>query len=255
MECAKEALENGLKVVDLSADYRLSQESYEQYYTTHTDTENLKHAVYGLIEWQRGIVRKARLVANPGCYPTASLLGLLPFAPYIDPNISIYIDAKSGVSGAGKGLSENTHFPTINENLFAYSPFVHRHTPEIVEKLCAFGKCNAPVRFVPHLVPLTRGMLVSAFVRLVAPIEAETILRDCYRGEKFIRVRTAPVRIKDVVGTHFCDIFIQQVGKDLWINTAIDNLLRGASSQAVASANLMCGLDETLGLPMVAYVP
>lgn len=255
MECAKEALALGLKVVDLSADYRLRAPTYEQHYTEHIDKENLEHAVYGLVEWQRALARKARLVANPGCYPTASLLGILPFAPYIDPQSSVYIDAKSGTSGAGKNLSNNTHFATINENLFAYSPLSHRHEPEIAEKLELFGKCSAPVRFIPHLVPLTRGMLASVFVRLLAPIDAESILRDCYLGEKFIRIRNEPVRIKDVAGTHFCDIFVQQKGKDLWINTAIDNLLRGASSQAVANANLMCGLDDTLGLPMVAYVP
>lgn len=255
MECAKEALALGLKVVDLSADYRLRAQTYEQHYTEHIDTENLEHAVYGLVEWQRSLVRKARLVANPGCYPTASLLGILPFAPYIDPQSSVCIDAKSGTSGAGKNLSNNTHFATINENLFAYSPLAHRHEPEIAEKLELFGKCSAPVRFIPHLVPLTRGMLVSAFVQLLAPIDVESILRDCYRGEKFIRIRKEPVRIKDVAGTHFCDIFVQQKGKDLWVNTTIDNLLRGASSQAVANANLMCGLDDTLGLPMVAYVP
>lgn len=255
MECAKQALAAGLKVVDLSADYRISLESYEKYYTTHVDKDNLKHAVYGLVEWQRGLVKNAHLVANPGCYPTASLLGLLPFSPYIDSQNSIFIDAKSGVSGAGKTPNDNTHFPFINENLLAYAPMSHRHEPEIAEKLKLLGKCNAPICFVPHLVPLTRGMLVSIFVRLVTTLDAQSMLKDCYRGEKFIRVRNEPVRIKDVAGTHFCDIFVKQNGKDLWINTAIDNLLRGASSQAIANANLMCGFSETLGLPMVAYVP
>ncbi|RAX57281.1 N-acetyl-gamma-glutamyl-phosphate reductase [Helicobacter monodelphidis] len=256
MEFAKEALELGLQVVDLSADYRLSQESYERFYTRHIDVENLQHAIYGLVEWQRGLIKKARIVANPGCYPTASLLGLLPFTPYIDSQISVFIDAKSGVSGAGKTLSENTHYTTINENMFAYSPMKHRHSGEIIEKLNRFGRCDLKVQFVPHLTPLTRGMLVSAFVHLKsANIDTLAILKDCYKGERSIRIATEPVRIKDVVGTHFCNIYIQQDGKDLWINVAIDNLLRGASSQAIVNANLMCGIEELTAIPMFAYVP
>ncbi len=256
MEFAKKALEAEMKVVDLSADYRLNEQTYKQYYTEHIDKEHLKEAVYGLIEWQRGLIQKARLVANPGCYPTASLLGLLPFTPYIDIGYPIFIDAKSGVSGAGKTLSYNTHFVNINENMFAYAPFSHRHEPEIYEKLCLLGDCKAQIRFVPHLVPLSRGMLISAFVRLKAHnIDTLSLLKDCYKGERWIRICDSPVSVKNVAGTHFCDIYIQHKDRDLWINVAIDNLLRGASSQAVFNANLMCGFDEETAIPFVAYVP
>ncbi|MGP1450154.1 MAG: N-acetyl-gamma-glutamyl-phosphate reductase [Wolinella sp.] len=255
MEFAREVLALGNKVVDLSADYRLTLERYEASYCQHTDKENLSHAVYGLIEWARDKIPEARLIANPGCYPTATLLGILPFVPYLEEDCSIFIDAKSGVSGAGKKLTNNTHYPTINENLFAYSPLGHRHEPEIEEKIELFGRTALKVRFVPHLTPLTRGMLVSVFARLKEPIDALEILKAHYSNEPSIRIRETPVDIKSVAGTHFCDIYALSEGRDLWVNSAIDNLLRGASSQAVANANLMFGFSELAGLPRFAYAP
>lgn len=255
MEFAKEALAFGARIVDLSADYRLSLERYEAHYCSHTDKENLTLSVYGLIEWAREAIPHARLVANPGCYPTATLLGILPLAPYLDVEHSLFVDAKSGVSGAGKKPTQNTHFPTINENLFAYSPLSHRHEPEIEEKIAFFGHQNIKVRFVPHLIPLTRGMLISIYARLKEPIDAMQILEDRYESEPFIRLRPAPVEVKAVAGTHFCDIYAKSDGRDLWVNSAIDNLLRGASSQAVANANLMYGFPEDCGLPRYAYAP
>lgn len=258
MGFAKEALSQGAKVVDLSADYRLEAARYEAHYCPHEDKENLAHAVYGLPEWSGEAVKKARLVANPGCYPTATLLGILPFVSRLDPEASLFVDAKSGVSGAGKKLTDSTHFPTINENLFAYSPLKHRHEPEITEKIERLGGRALQVRFVPHLLPLTRGMLVSTFARLKEPLkegEALEILKECYRDKPFIRVREQSVELKAVAGTHFGDIYAISEGCDLWVNSAIDNLLRGASSQAVANANLMCGFPEEVGLPRIAYVP
>lgn len=255
MEFAKEVLSLGKKVVDLSADYRLSLERYEAHYCPHLDKENLSHAVYGLIEWAREEIAQARLIANPGCYPTATLLGILPFIPYLDEDSSLFVDAKSGVSGAGKKLTYNTHYPTINENLFAYSPLSHRHEPEIAEKIELWGKKAKKVNFIPHLTPLTRGMLVSTFARLKEPVDAMAILRERYANEPFIRLRSSPVEIKAVAGTHFCDIYAMSQGRDLWVNSAIDNLLRGASSQAIANANLMLGLPEGAGLPRFAYAP
>ncbi|MDY5556734.1 N-acetyl-gamma-glutamyl-phosphate reductase [Helicobacter sp.] len=255
MEYAKALLEKGLKVVDLSADYRLSLEKYEEYYCPHLDKENLKNAVYGLPEYNRAQISKTNLVANPGCYPTASLLGILPFVSYLDSNQTLYIDAKSGVSGAGKKLVQTSHFVTINENLFAYSPISHRHSPEINEQLKKISKTTFNTLFVPHLIPLTRGMLVSVYARLQEEINPLEILKERYKDEPFIRVRENCVQIKNVAGTHFCDVYAKADGKDLFITTAIDNLLRGASSQALANANLMFGLEESMGLPQIAYAP
>lgn len=250
MSFAKEILKFGTtKVVDLSADYRLSLENYEKFYCPHEDKDSLKNTVYGLVELNRKNIKSANLVANPGCYPTASILAIAPFLDYI--NDDIFISALSGVSGAGKGLKESSHYVSVNENINAYSPLTHRHTPEITEKLSLVAKRALNVSFVPHLVPLTRGMLVSAFVSLKSNIDALEILNNFYKNEKFIRVRNSPVRIKDVVGTNFCDIYAKQNGSHLYINSAIDNLLKGASSQALANANIMLGFDELLALPMV----
>ncbi len=255
MEVAKPLVEGGIKVVDLSADYRLQLENYEAFYTKHTDTEHLKKAVYGLPEIYRKKIAKAKLVANPGCYPTAALLATIPFVPYIDKEFPIIIDAKSGVSGAGKACKPNTHYVKINENLFAYSPIKHRHSIEIKEKLEVLGNETYEIDFVPHLMPLSRGMLVSIYARLSSDIDPIELLQDIYADEPFIRIRTAPVDVKSVAGTHYCDIFAMRNGRTLFISSAIDNLLRGASSQAVANANLMMGIDEATALPTIPYIP
>lgn len=255
MGFAKELLTLGMKVVDLSADYRLELEAYEKYYCPHEDKEHLKEAVYGLPELNREKIKKANLIANPGCYPTASLLGLLPFAKYIDENCPIFIDAKSGVSGAGKKLSETTHFVHVSENMFAYNPFKHRHSPEISEKLRLSAGKEFEVNFVPHIIPVIRGMLVSSYIKLKEEIDAKEVLKEFYKNERFVRIRENPVDIKTTSGTNFCDIFVAQNGKTLFISSSIDNLLRGASSQALTNANLMCGYEESLGVPLFAYVP
>ena len=255
MQYAGMLLEAGVKVVDLSADYRLKQATYESHYCKHEDPDHLKEAVYGLIEYSRRKIKGARLVASPGCYPTATLLGVLPFVEYIDESKPLIVDAKSGVSGAGKKLSEATAFVSINENMHAYNPLKHRHTPEIKEKIAHFGGKSADVVFVPHLIPITRGELVSVYASLSKPIDPKEVLKDQYGDEPFIRLRQMPVDVKSVAGTHFCDIYADVQGDTLFINVAIDNLLRGASSQALAAANLMCGYDEHLGLPTISYVP
>lgn len=251
MEFAKEILKYDIKVVDLSADYRVSLENYEKNYTTHLDKENLKNAVYGLVEINRNFIKGAKLVANPGCYPTATLLATLPFIEYLEPNI--FVDAKSGVSGAGKSLKETSHFVSVNENINAYAPLTHRHADEIKEKLEIASKKNINLMFVPHLVPITRGMLVSVFGTLKQDCDAFEVLNNFYKNEKFIRIRQNSVSIKDTVGTHFCDICVKIKNNQIWINSSIDNLLRGASSQALANANLMLGFDESLGLNKFAY--
>lgn len=263
MALVPKILELGVKIVDLSADYRLSAENYEAYYCKHSDLPNLKNAVYGLIEWNRKYIKGANLIANPGCYPTASLLGILPFMTYLSDE-SIFIDAKSGVSGAGKKLTDNTHFSHINENMFCYSPLTHRHSIEIAEKCAFFGAFELneaksqklpKINFIPHLSPFTRGMLVSIFMKLKKPLNPLEILHNRYANEPFIRISKNPVSVKNTAGSHFCDIFAIANECDLFINVSIDNLLRGASSQALANANLMCGLEETHALPNIAYIP
>jgi len=235
------------KIVDFSADYRLNQKNYEDYYCPHTDPANLENSAYGLPEIFREYVKRSNLVANPGCYPTATILGLYPFIDYIEDGV--FVDAKSGVSGAGKKLSATTHFVKDNENFFAYNPIKHRHSVEIKEKT------GLNVTFVPQLLPITRGMQVSIYAKLKKEIEPLEILKNIYANEEFIRISEKPVEIKNVAGTHYCDIFAAKNGNMLFINTVIDNLLRGASSQAVANANLMFGFDEGLALPKIAYVP
>jgi len=255
MGFAKDLIKQGVKVVDLSADYRLNLDTYEKHYCEHEDKENLDSAVYGLVEYYREKLKSAKLVAGPGCYPTATLLGILPFIPYIDTNIPLFVDAKSGVSGAGKKLSETTHFVTVNDNIFAYNPLKHRHAPEIAEKIEKIHGAKMSVNFVPHLIPATRGELVSVYAVLKEDIEPLEILKEHYKNDPFIRIREKPVDIKSTAGTHFCDIFASKNDNALFVNSAIDNLLRGASSQALACANLMCGFDEGMGIPTISYVP
>jgi N-acetyl-gamma-glutamyl-phosphate reductase len=255
MGFAKTLLDQGVKVVDLSADYRLELDTYEAYYCPHEDKAHLGEATYGLIEYYKEALKTTNLAASPGCYPTATLLGILPFIPYIEAKSPLFVDAKSGVSGAGKKLDESTHFVTINDNIFAYNPLKHRHAPEIAEKIEKIHGTKMQVHFVPHLIPATRGELVSIYATLKEDIDPLEVLKDHYANDPFIRIRENPVDIKSTAGTHFCDIYAAKSGNALFVSSAIDNLLRGASSQALAAANLMCGYDEGMGLPVVAYVP
>lgn len=255
MGFAKELLDKGVKVVDLSADYRLDLDTYEAHYCAHEDKAHLDDSVYALIEYYREALKETKLAAGPGCYPTATLLGILPFIPYIDTAAPLFVDAKSGVSGAGKNLSETTHFVTINDNIFAYNPLKHRHAPEIAEKIEKVHGVKMNVNFVPHLIPATRGELVSVYAILKDDIDPLEILKKHYANDPFIRIRETPVDIKSTAGTHFCDIFAAKNGNALFVSSAIDNLLRGASSQALAAANLMCGYDEGMGIPKIAYIP
>ncbi len=245
-------IEKGVKVVDLSADYRLPQDLYEEYYCPHTDTSNLEHAVYGLPELNRKALKSATLVANPGCFPTSAILALLPFMDKRVQNTPIIIDAKTGVSGAGKKLSDVTHFVNVNDNLFAYNPLMHRHAPEIAQKLCVnFDE----VHFVPHLIPLTRGMLSSIYIQVEGDFDPQSVLEEFYKDESYVRISKKPVDMKNVAGTNFCDIYAKRKGDVVFLCSAIDNLMRGASSQAVVNANIMMGLEESLGIPDIAYVP
>lgn len=255
MGFAKDLIKQGVKVVDLSADYRLELETYEKIYCQHEDKENLDNSTYALIEYYREDLKKTQLSAGPGCYPTATLLGILPFIPYLDTSAPLFVDAKSGLSGAGKKLSQTSHFVNINENMFAYSPLTHRHGAEIAEKIEKIQGVKLNVNFVPHLIPIIRGELVSVYGTLKEDIEPIEILKKHYENDPFIRIREKPVDLKSVSGTHFCDIYASKKENGLFISSAIDNLLRGASSQALVAANLMCGLSEGAGIPTIAYVP
>jgi len=252
MAYVKPLLKKGVKVVDLSADYRLPLDVYEAFYTEHTDIANLEHGVYGLPELFKEELKTAKLVANPGCFPTSAILGLLPFIEKRVAGTPIIVDAKTGVSGAGKKLSDVTHFVNVNDNLFAYNPLMHRHAPEIANKL---GIDFDEVHFVPHLVPVTRGMISSIYLHVESDFDEEAMLQAYYKDEAFIRISDKPVDMKSVAGTNFCDIYVKRKGNLLFIASAIDNLMRGASSQAVVNANLMMGIDEKMGIPLIAYVP
>lgn len=252
MAFVKPLMQKGVKVVDLSADYRLDQKTYEEFYCPHTDADNLQNVVYGLPELFKEELKSTSLVANPGCFPTCALLGVLPFMEYRIEHTPVIVDAKTGVSGAGKKLSEVTHFVNVNDNLFAYNPMMHRHAPEIALKLnISFDEVN----FVPHLVPITRGMISSIYIQVKDGFDAQSVLESFYKDSPFVRISDKPVDMKNVAGTNFCDIYVKQKGNVLFISSAIDNLMRGASSQAVVNANLMMGLDEEMGIPKIAYVP
>ena len=254
MKYIKELREH-VKIVDLSADYRISLENFEANYGEHTDAKGLESAVYSVPELHRHSLKNCLLVANPGCYPTASLLALAPFAKMIDEKAGVFIDAKSGVSGAGKSLKASSHFISVDENANAYSPLTHRHAAEIKEYFYALGGAG-DVLFVPHLLPLNRGMLASVYITLkeqfsqINPLE---VLNDFYSKENFIRICSEPPQIKNVAGTHFADLSVYKSGDKIVVLSAIDNLLRGASSQALANANIICGFDESLALPRLAH--
>ena len=254
MKYIKELREH-VKIVDLSADYRISLESFRANYGEHTDAKGLESAVYSVPELHRHSLKNCLLVANPGCYPTASLLALAPFAKMIDEKAGVFIDAKSGVSGAGKSLKASSHFISVDENANAYSPLTHRHAAEIKEHFYALGGAG-DVLFVPHLLPLNRGMLASVYITLkeqFSQINPLDVLNDFYSKENFIRICSEPPQIKNVAGSHFADLCAYKSGDKIVVLSAIDNLLRGASSQALANANIICGFDESLALPRLAH--
>lgn len=256
MQYAKKFLDLGLKVIDLSADFRLDLDTYEKWYDKHEAKEYLVQAVYGMPQINREKIKKARLIANPGCYPTASILALLPFLAFIDSNSDIYIDAKSGVSGAGRACKPHTSFVHANENFFAYGALKHRHEPEIAQQLQVASKKDFNVMFVPHLLPITRGMLICAYVKLNTKIENPlSVLQEYYANESFVRVRKELVQIKNVAGTNFCDIYADLRGNSLFVTSTIDNLIKGASGTALENANIMFGFDEDEGISKIAYVP
>jgi N-acetyl-gamma-glutamyl-phosphate reductase len=242
----------GITVVDLSADFRLVDvPTYELWYGPHGDPDLLENAVYGLTELGRDAIRDAELVANPGCYPTASVLALAPLAErgLIE---SVVIDAKSGVSGAGRGKGERFSLVNLTENFLPYGVDGHRHLPEIQQELARLGAAEAEVSFVPHLLPLDQGLLASCYVELAEGLDAEALValyRERYTGEPFVEVVDEPPGVRDVRETNRCRIHAVSLGeRRAAVFAAIDNLWKGASGQAIQNLNLMLGFEETEGL-------
>lgn len=245
------------KVIDLSGAFRLRDHSL---YSKHYGFENshlslLEEAVYGLPEINRRAIRKARLVANPGCYPTSAILPLYPLLSkqYVDLNHRIVIDSKSGTSGAGRKPSETTHFVQVNESFKAYNLHAHRHEPEILQELIAASDNAVKISFTPHLLPINRGILSTIYADLKPSVDQEMIdacLKDTYQHEPFVRIlplNTLP-EINHVASTPYCDIGFSVRENHLILVSCIDNLLKGASSQAVQNYNLMFGYRESIGL-------
>ena len=247
--------ERGVRVVDLSADFRLRDPSvYEEWYRPHPALELLPEAVYGLPELYRDQIASATVIANPGCYPTAAILALAPLAR-AGVIRDVVIDAKSGVSGAGRAATDATHFVTVDENINAYGVPRHRHTPEIEQELGLLG-ADVRITFTPHLLPLDQGQLVSCYVTVAngggAPLDLdlEALYHDAYGREPFVEIASSPVGVRAVRETNICRISIhrdERTGRVI-VFGAIDNLWKGAASQAVQNLNLMFGLAEGEGI-------
>lgn len=245
----------GLRVVDFSADYRLKEPAdYEQWYDKkHVDLPNLEHAVYGIPEFYRDKIRTAQVVANPGCYPTSAVLGIVPLlkAGLIDPQ-DVIVDSASGVSGAGREPKPEHHFPERHENFEAYKVGEHRHMVEIERVLDAqLRGRKSSVIFTPHLVPMERGILSTIYLKPVQPVSPEhvaEVFASAYARERFIRLRKTPPRTADVARTNFCDLATRVVKGRIVVLSAIDNMVKGAAGQAIQNMNVMFGLEETAGL-------
>jgi N-acetyl-gamma-glutamyl-phosphate reductase len=245
-------------IVDLSADYRLKNTGiYKQWYhKTHKDKKNISKFIYGLPELYREKIKKASCVANPGCYPTAAILGIVPalVSGFADRE-GIIIDAKSGVSGAGKKVALEYIFPEVNENFKGYKYNIHQHSPEINQELSKVTLSRVNVTFCPHLLPIKCGIFETIYIKLnksVEPEKIEAVYRNFYKNEAFVRVKPLGnlPELKDVGGTNFCDIglVVDASKKLLVVVSVIDNLIKGAAGQAVQNMNLMCGFDEEMAL-------
>ncbi len=278
MEPVASCLKANKRVIDLSADYRLRDlRTYETWYqTAHTHPELIRLSVYGLPELHRAAIAQANLVASPGCYPTAAILQLAPLVAngLIDPN-TIVIDAKSGISGAGRSPALPYHFPEAHESLEPYKIGQHRHIPEIEQELtglavrCARasgGQAGAPpagvmVTFTPHLVPMNRGILSTAYARVKGKLnvnELRALYRDYYKGERFVRMLDGAMpNPRHVRGANYCDLAVHADPRAGWVVTvaALDNLIKGAAGQAIQAMNIMLGFPEEMGLTAPGVYP
>ncbi len=258
LELTPTLLEKGKSVIDLSGAYRISRgELYPEFYGfEHTHKELLNFAVYGLPEIFRNSIKGAKLVANPGCYPTATLLGLYPLLKEGVDFDSIIVDAISGVSGAGRKTAQHFHYPEMEQNIFAYSVQKHRHTPEMEDVIRKLSGKDIKVRFTPKVVPASRGMLSTVYI----PTQEKRIRElfyETYKEEKFVKVVQEPPMTKHVIGTNMCLIYpyYDERTDTAVVISAIDNLGKGASSQAVQNMNIMMGIDESAGIEDLPLFP
>lgn len=262
-EITRKALEIGIKVIDLGADFRLNDhEVYEEWYKVPCKGKDLlPQAIYGLTELNREKIANSNLVANPGCYPTANLLGIIPLLKknLIDTD-SIIIDAKSGVSGAGRSISIPGLMCECNESIKAYAVTTHRHTPEIEQEAGKISKKEVTLTFTPHLVPMNRGILSVIYSKLREDIEEEELKKiylDEYQEEKFIRIKNTLPETRWIKGSNYCDITIRvdkRTGRVVIIS-AIDNLMKGAAGQAIQNMNAMFGFEEATGIDFISIFP
>ncbi len=258
MDFVPKLIKSNVKVIDLSADYRLPADAYKIWYgMDHKDTLNISKAVYGLPELYRDKIKNAQLIANPGCYPTSIILGLAPIIKggLIDLKETIIADSKSGVTGAGRKADLSISFSEVNESMKAYRINEHQHMPEIIQEISNIAGSKLELMFVPHLVPMNRGILSSIYVKLNKHITNDEFLNvytKFYADSKFVRVMPKGVfpQIKDVRNTNLCAIGVKvdEKKKIAVIISCIDNLLKGATGQAVQNMNIMSGFDEALGL-------
>lgn len=258
----KELYERDIKIIDLGADFRLSNKNYKKWYGEHPCPELIKKAVYGITELNRHKVKKAKLVANPGCYPTSSILGLAPLLiNKIADHASIIIDSKSGVSGAGRSPSLDYHYSEVNEGMKAYKVGEHRHMPEIEEALSNYSGLKVIVSFTPHLIPMDRGILSTIYVNLNKSLTTKKLIdiyNEHYKDERFVRISPENVypSTNQVRGSNYCDIGVKvNSNNTAVIVSVIDNLVKGASGQAVQNMNVMMGYEETTGLEMSPVFP
>ncbi|MBI50655.1 MAG: N-acetyl-gamma-glutamyl-phosphate reductase [Chloroflexi bacterium] len=267
-EALTNVIKSGTKAVDISADFRIRDlEIYTEWYKVdHPCPELMEFSTYGLPELHRESIKSSPLAANPGCYPTASILGL---APALESNIveaEIIVDAKSGVSGAGRSLSMKTHFSEVNENLSAYGLDGHRHMPEIKQELEQVANNTVNLTFLPHLIPMTRGILASCYVPLKPEFinsssdiqgNVSEIYKEFYANEQFTKVVDSPPMTKQTLGSNDCLIYptVDERTGRLIVISCIDNLVKGAAGQAVQNMNIMCGLPEDTGIRQLALYP
>lgn len=263
MTYVKQLAGKNIKVIDLSGDYRLDGKStYEKWYQKeHIYPEGFAQAVYGLPELYRDKIRETVLVANPGCFPTGAILACLPLlkARLVDPS-SIFIDSKTGVSGAGIKASATTHFANVNDNFKAYGISTHRHTIEIQQIVSAYSDLVTTIQFTPHLLPVDRGIFTSVYsspVKMVTASELHQLYADFYANEYFVRLLDSSPEIKNIRGTNLVDIypvFDERTGH-IMVFSAMDNLVKGASGQAIQNMNIMLGLDEKAALDLIPLNP
>ncbi|SCB01139.1 N-acetyl-gamma-glutamyl-phosphate reductase [Bacillus mycoides] len=264
-ELTPKLLAVGLKVIDLSGDFRMiDPSSYKLWYKRPAAQEELlRKAVYGLSEWKRPEIQNANLIANPGCFATAALLAVAPLVRSgIIEEASIIIDAKSGVSGAGKTPTTMTHFPELYDNLHIYKVNQHQHVPEIEQMLAEWNRETKPITFSTHLIPISRGIMITLYAKVKEEMKIEQLQKlyeETYEYSAFVRVRSqgefpSP---KEVRGSNYCDIGIayDERTERVTVVSVIDNMMKGAAGQAVQNANLLAGLEETTGLQHMPLYP